>query len=203
MTSTAKIESNRRNAARSTGPRTAAGKARSRKNAIRHGLSSHPVMTAEQATRARELTAAIAKRSTNPLVLRFASEVVRATMEIEIIQAARTDLTAVFESPSVTPANADPEAAKAARRKLQLDTLTRLEKMERYLGRALVRRRRAMCELYRIGPRDWETSETATVAPETRREAARLAFRETAADAAPRHVNFCEEIIRKRMDDLY
>jgi hypothetical protein len=39
MTSAAKAESNRRNAQRSTGPRTAAGKARVSRNAYRHGLS--------------------------------------------------------------------------------------------------------------------------------------------------------------------
>jgi len=39
MTSPAKVRANRRNAARSTGPKTADGKARSRQNARRHGLS--------------------------------------------------------------------------------------------------------------------------------------------------------------------
>ena len=38
MTSARKIESNRQNALRSTGPRTDAGKARSRRNALKHGL---------------------------------------------------------------------------------------------------------------------------------------------------------------------
>ena len=43
MTSLAKIESNRQNALRSTGPRTSEGKAASSKNALRHGLLSKQV----------------------------------------------------------------------------------------------------------------------------------------------------------------
>lgn len=39
MTSQAKIDANRRNALRSTGPRTDKGKARSLRNALKHGLS--------------------------------------------------------------------------------------------------------------------------------------------------------------------
>ena len=39
MTSPAKIAANRRNAQKSTGPRSAAGKARIRNNAFRHGLA--------------------------------------------------------------------------------------------------------------------------------------------------------------------
>ncbi len=40
MSSEARIEANRRNAKRSTGPKSYAGKAASARNAIRHGLSS-------------------------------------------------------------------------------------------------------------------------------------------------------------------
>ncbi len=48
MTTTAKIEANRRNAARSTGPRTAAGKALARYNAVRHGaLTAAPLVPGE------------------------------------------------------------------------------------------------------------------------------------------------------------
>ena len=44
MTSFRQIEANRRNATRSTGPITEAGKQRSRQNAIRHGLCAETVV---------------------------------------------------------------------------------------------------------------------------------------------------------------
>ncbi len=44
MTSLRQIESNRRNAQRSTGPKTADGKARASRNAVRHGLTAETVI---------------------------------------------------------------------------------------------------------------------------------------------------------------
>jgi hypothetical protein len=45
MTSLKQIEANRLNALKSTGPRTAQGKQRSRQNAVRHGLTAETVIT--------------------------------------------------------------------------------------------------------------------------------------------------------------
>ncbi|MGO9358354.1 MAG: hypothetical protein ACLP1D_11875 [Xanthobacteraceae bacterium] len=44
MTSLRQFEANRRNSLRSTGPKTEAGKLRSRQNAVRHGLSAETVV---------------------------------------------------------------------------------------------------------------------------------------------------------------
>jgi hypothetical protein len=44
MTSLRKLEANRRNATKSTGPQTEAGKRRSRRNAMRHGLTAETVI---------------------------------------------------------------------------------------------------------------------------------------------------------------
>src|SRR3954453_7038992 len=46
MTTFKQIEANRRNARRSTGPITAEGKLRSRRNAVRHGLTAETVISA-------------------------------------------------------------------------------------------------------------------------------------------------------------
>ena len=59
MTSDCKIEANRANAQASTGPKTAHGRARSARNALRHGLSlpvySDPILSEEMEALAREI----------------------------------------------------------------------------------------------------------------------------------------------------
>jgi hypothetical protein len=80
MTSFRQIEANRRNALESTGPKTEAGKQRSRRNAVRHGLTAETVIsTLEDAEDYRAFEAAVIAdydaQSTveRELVLRLAS----------------------------------------------------------------------------------------------------------------------------------
>src|SRR4051794_8845514 len=57
-TSDARIHANRLNALKSTGPRTEAGKAISRANALKHGLTATLIKTPEEAQAATERIAA-------------------------------------------------------------------------------------------------------------------------------------------------
>jgi hypothetical protein len=80
MATLKQIEANRRNALVSTGPRTAAGKQRSRSNALRHGLTAETVIVALEKSEdyaAFEMALAIEYRAqsviAHELVVRLAS----------------------------------------------------------------------------------------------------------------------------------
>ena len=80
MTSFRQFEANRRNALKSTGPATDAGKQRSRRNAVRHGLTAETVITTledEEDYKAFELSVTSGFDATTAvereLVLRLAS----------------------------------------------------------------------------------------------------------------------------------
>jgi hypothetical protein len=61
MISYPQIEANRRNALKSTGPKTEAGKQASRRNAVRHGLTAETVIAAlEDAEDYKAFEAAVA-----------------------------------------------------------------------------------------------------------------------------------------------
>jgi hypothetical protein len=97
MTTFRQIEANRRNAHKSTGPKTAAGKERSRRNAIRHGLTAETVIgPLEDAEDYRQFEAAVIadydaqSAVERELVLRLASFLWRlrraATMETGLFE---------------------------------------------------------------------------------------------------------------------
>jgi hypothetical protein len=96
MTSEYKAESNRRNAQKSTGPRTDAGKERARMNAVKHGLSAEtPVLPDEDAAAfARHRDALLADMSPRGEVeLVLAETFVSATWKRQRCERADTGLT--------------------------------------------------------------------------------------------------------------
>jgi hypothetical protein len=125
MTSARKIAANRQNARASTGPKSAAGKARSARNAHRHGLSiaiwRDPSLTADAEALARE----IAGVGASPELLELARRVSEAQIDIIRVRKARQD--------SIQPVFSDA---------VWLDTT--FKSIDRYVRRALSRRKFAI-----------------------------------------------------------
>lgn len=92
MTSARQIAANRRNAQRSTGPRTSAGKARARANALKHGLSrpiAHDPAFNEQVG---ELAAALAGGAVDGAIPELARQAADAQLEVLRVRLARLEM---------------------------------------------------------------------------------------------------------------
>jgi hypothetical protein len=124
MTTAAVRTANRANAARSTGPRTRAGKAAVARNALRHGLSlpvlADPALAAEVAALAQRIAGEGASEPRRAAALRIAE----AQVDIERIRRLRTQIYR--------------EGFAAA------DPTARLMRLDRYERRALSRRKAAI-----------------------------------------------------------
>ncbi len=90
MVSARKVAANRANARRSTGPKTARGRARSARNAVRHGLSV-PVL-ADPDLRGEAM--ALVRQIGGPVDLALA--VAQATLEVRRVRARRHELVSRF-----------------------------------------------------------------------------------------------------------
>ena len=130
MATEKQIAANRANAKRSTGPKTAAGRAKSSRNAYLHGLSCALRLAPSEPAKVDAIVAALVTDQANKERLDSAFEFARAQLELLRIRTARTELTATVQS--------GPKGLKALRRLLALDRYERL---------AHTKRRRASCKL--------------------------------------------------------
>lgn len=132
MTSKRKTISNRRNAQKSTGPRSELGRQRTRHNALRHGLAvaigSHPFFTKDIVT----LATALASGRVGQLKQEFARQVAEAHLDLMRIRKLRAErLANVLGNPNATLEHCS-----------ELDES--LAQLERYERRAFSRRKRAL-----------------------------------------------------------
>ena len=127
MTSDKKISSNRKNAQKSSGPKSAKGKSRAARNALRHGLAIPVGTIAGLRDDIETLALSIARAIGTVTATELSQQAAEAQLEIFRIRKARATLF-----------SAD----------IACDELsTRLASLERYERRAFSRRKRAFCGL--------------------------------------------------------
>jgi hypothetical protein len=137
MTTSLKIEANRKNASRSSGPRTAAGKARTSRNALRHGLSVSILDDdPEVSVAAERLACRLLDAGGNASLLRHARLVAQAELEILRVRAARIALIKTLAQ------GLDAEEGGTRMLNAFLRALPQLLALERYERRTLSRRKR-------------------------------------------------------------
>jgi hypothetical protein len=117
------VEANRRNAKRSTGPKTAGGKARSSQNALRHGLARSAISDPAEA---ENFAAAIALGFGHQVTPAAVKVLARSKLALLRIRSLRQGMLAALL--------ADPRPAD----------LKRFKGLERYERTALVQQRRAL-----------------------------------------------------------
>jgi hypothetical protein len=176
MTSERMIASNRSNSRRSSGPRTAAGRASSSRNALRHGLSVSVLNEPKMCLEVEKLARAIAGAGADGVQLNNARMIAEAQLDLVRIRSAKVAImnslirmlipsSAAIPGEDVTPSSQGSAAipgedvtlssqgSKACFGSEEFSSegcdmtapvLPQLLRLERYEGRAISRRRRAM-----------------------------------------------------------
>ena len=132
MTSPAKIRANQRNARKSTGPRTRAGKATVARNALRHGLTvpvlSDPKLAREVVDIARVIERSVTGAEADEAGHDLACRIAEAMIDLRRVRLAKL--------PLVSALHTDPRNGRMA--------VMQLSRLDRYEGRAFTRRNRAV-----------------------------------------------------------
>ncbi len=138
MASLQKMAANRRNAARSTGPRTEKGKARSKVNALLHGLAAKPPWTVGGDADLEQLASQIAGPNPDSLRRHFALIAAKAELELRGVRALRLRLLSELSNGPTGSSSSEKE---------RLRNTVILGRLDRYERRALSRRDGALCLL--------------------------------------------------------
>jgi hypothetical protein len=134
MTTSRQQTANRENARASTGPRTAAGQARAKRNARRHGLAARNRLSGGLAKEVHALAHRIAGSNPSTAVLTAAGRIAEAQIDVVQVRAARRQL--------IAPPGLSNEGTF-----VWSDVAKQLRALDRYERRALSRRKRASEDL--------------------------------------------------------
>jgi hypothetical protein len=147
MASERQIAANRRNARKSTGPRSGAGMKRASRNAYRHGLTLSITSTAAFAKQLDKLVREIAGDTKDAIMLERARAIAQAELDLAQVRRVKVALieraSAFGELDPPTPPQEPYRSAEAVRR-----VLPELRKLERYERRAAVRRHQAVLNFF-------------------------------------------------------
>ena len=160
MASERQLTANRRNAQKSTGPKSRAGKRRASQNAYRHGLSAGNLLDADWITKIEALAKKIVDLSGGQIDLEQARSVAHAQLEVLRARSISTSVvTQIFagcdHSGWTTSADhkqlaVPPEVAdKGAKRTAEGLALSALKLLARYESHAVARRHRAIREIFK------------------------------------------------------
>jgi hypothetical protein len=147
MATDRQIAANRRNGALSRGPKTAVGKARSSRNALKHGLAI-PITRNRATARKIQRAARQMAPSTVGDSIRNAQIVAEATFELARARAAFEAVVARMSTSHRSNARSrDTCSTGSGKPAAPIRTLAELDKLDRYERRAFSRRRRALRDL--------------------------------------------------------
>jgi hypothetical protein len=157
MTSERTITANRRNGRRSRGPRTAAGKTASSRNALRHGLAAGLLDEPAICGKVETLARTIAGAGANTAQMNQARLIAEAQLDLARIRIAKVRVMDAYALETSTSEGAiregemeadDPSSETGGTQGLSTpsshEVLRQLLKMERYERSAILRRRRSM-----------------------------------------------------------
>ena len=148
MISARKLAANRRNALRSSGPRSAAGKARSRANALRHGFAAVALAPAVASAEVLKLTKALAGENSSPQVFQQAVIVAKSRVQLQRMEALRSTLLERIATVSVPSTAEESETAKPGGDLETLnEALKELQRLDRYVIRESARHDRGLRDL--------------------------------------------------------
>ena len=139
MTSERKIAANRRNAKRSTGPKSEVGKKRVSQNALQHGLARAIELNSERAAELKALTAAFAADASHPAAINAAQEVAEAELDVRRVR----DKRAVLLQRHLADGGVS-ELEKLS------NALADVIPLDRYERRAVNKRKKALDGLFRL-----------------------------------------------------